>query len=146
VTAGQLSSPSFSMTSTTINSITQGNLTFKLGTAILISDTVVVTFPAALTLSITNITMTSGNRQISNYTVIGQILTFTIGTGTQNFQASTIFTLLINSIVNPTSTATTGSFSIQTTRSNYNIDTLTQSLTYTATSGVFSASLTASVL
>jgi hypothetical protein len=134
------------MTSTTINSITQGNLTFKLGTAILISDTVVVTFPAALTLSITNITMTSGNRQISNYTVIGQILTFTIGTGTQNFQASTIFTLLINSIVNPTSTATTGSFSIQTTRSNYNIDTLTQSLTYTATSGVFSASLTASVL
>jgi hypothetical protein len=134
------------MTSTTINSITQGNLTFKLGTAILISDTVVVTFPAALTLSITNITMTSGNRQISNYTVIGQILTFTIGTGTQNFQASTIFTLLINSIVNPTSTATTGSFFIQTTRSNYNIDTLTQSLTYTATSGVFSASLTASVL
>lgn len=146
VTTGQLTSPSFSMSATLINTVGQATLTFKLATTILISDTIQVTFPSALTLSITSIILISGNRAITSYSVIGQQLSFVIGTGTTQFQANTILTFTISSIGNPVSTATTGTFSISTARSNYNIDTLAQSLTYTATSGVLSASLSATML
>lgn len=146
VTTGQLTSPSFVMANTLINTVAQGNLTFKLATAIFISDTIEIKFPGEMSLSITGIIMASGNRAVQSYSVVGSVLSLVIGTGTQLFLANTVITLLISSVGNPPSTATTGIFSISTKRSNYGIDSLVQSLTYTATSGVLSASLSASVL
>lgn len=134
------------MSSSLVGSSGQATISFKLSTAVIITDSVTITFPAELSLSVSSILLTNGNRAVTSYSVTGQTLTFVIGTGTQTYQSNVVLTFIITNITNPPSTATTGSFSIATSRFNYNIDTLTSSLTYAATSGVLLASLTATVL
>lgn len=145
MTAGQLSSPSFSMSSTVVNSVGQGNVTFRLSSPLLITDTISITFPSTLTLSLTSLFLSTDSRTITSYTVSGQTVTFN-GTGVTVYPANTRMVILFTSIVNPPSTEITGTFSIFTRRSNYDIDYLAQSLVYQATAGQLTASLSSSTL
>jgi hypothetical protein len=139
-TAGSLTSSAFSMSTVTINSMGTANITFKLSTAIVTTDTISITFPTGFTLNVTNVTVANGNRQILNPNVISQQLSFTGISASQ----STLLVVIISQIGNPPQTAATGSFAISTMRNNYYIDTLTDQLVYTASPGILTGTLSAS--
>lgn len=96
-TAGTLTSAGFAMASTVVNTQGQANITFKLSTTIVTSDTISIIFPSGFGLSVTSVVITPGNRQILNPVVSGQVLSFTGMSATQ----STQLTVMVTSVTNP---------------------------------------------
>lgn len=141
VTAGSLTSQNFLMNSTTVNSRGQATIQFKLSTSIVATDTITITFPSGFILSVTNVTLTVGNRQILNPVVNGQVLSFAAGTSATQ---GTVMGVLVTTVINPPEAIAQTAFAISTLRNNYLIDTLSDTLSYTATASTLTGTLSSS--
>lgn len=144
MTHGSLTTPQLSSTSTTVNSNSDLSLSFIVNTNIVSSDKITVTFPAQISLTgLAQIYIPSTNTYINGPTINGQTINVTGAVASSN----TSLTLTFKQIVNPSSELSTSTFFIETTRNQYSMDSLSTSLTYTATRAAISgASLTASNL
>jgi hypothetical protein len=141
---GSVSVGSFTTFSNIVNAVSVGTLSFTIGSNIVTTDTIIVTFPSTILLtSLTSVFISNGGANIPSPSVSGQTVTVT---GAIAYQGETM-SISFTNVKNPPSEITASAFVFRYTRNGYNIEASSGTIKYTAyRSSITTASLTASQL